>query len=85
MPKFHFYLVSANGREHVGSIELPSQNDLIPAGLRITTKILATIVGRHSEQGGLMVQSVDEAGSVVYNFDVSRGARDSDSPRGNLH
>lgn len=85
MPKFHFYLVSEGDRDHIGSIDLPSRADLIPAGLRLTTKILATIIGRHPEQGGPTVQSVDEAGNVIYNFDVSPKAKDEDEPCSFLH
>ena len=85
MPKFHFYLVTEDDREHIGSIELPNRGAVIPAGLKITTEILTSIVRRHPEENGLQVQTEDEAGAVVYTFTVSPRPEGHDRPTGYLH
>ena len=83
MPKSHFHLVTDDNREHIGSVDLPSRNDVIPAGLKVTTEILTAIVRQHPDKEGWRVQSVDEAGAV-YNFTVSTRPEGDDRPSGYL-
>ena len=72
MPKFHFYLVSKDAQKHLGSVDLPSQDDVISAGLKRTVEILANVVRRRPSEDGLVVQATNEAGAPVYTFEVSR-------------
>ena len=85
MPQFHVYLVEDDGREHIGSIDLPSEAEVIPAGLKLTTKFLAAITRQYSDDNGLLIQATDHAGKVLYKFKAWPSIKDGTSISGYLH
>lgn len=84
MPRFHFHLVTEHDREHVGSIDLPNRGEALPVGLQLTLKLLANSVRMHVGGDGLSIQATDDAGAVVYNFDVAPRTGDR-VPSGYVH
>lgn len=85
MPLFHFHLVTDDDREHIGSMDLPSRGEALPSGLKLTTQLLAG-AGRGKAGGqSWTVQATDDAGALVYNFEVSRRCKDDGEPSGYVH
>ena len=85
MPLFHFHIVTPSDRERIGSLDLPASDDVISAGLRLTTQILAGGACEKGKREGWVVQVTDEAGGVVYDFTVSPGSKSEDRPFRTLH
>lgn len=85
MPLFHFHLVTDGEREHVGSVELPSRGEAVPVGLQLVTKILANSARMAGGDESLTILATDDAGTMVYSFNVSRRLRGDDRPNSYLH
>lgn len=84
MPRYHFHLVTRSDRERIGCIDLPDKGAVIPAGLKLTTQILAGAASHKAQNEGWTVQATDDAGAVIYNFNVSRGGEER-GPSGYVH
>ncbi|WP_237478985.1 DUF6894 family protein [Lichenibacterium dinghuense] len=85
MPLFHFHLVASGEREHVGTLDLPSRGNALPAGIRLTMSILADLASADGAGDGLVIQATDNVGAVVYTFDVSQEPESDAQANSYLH
>lgn len=83
MPQFHFYLIADPDREHIGTIELPHRQAVVPAGIRLTAEILASTSRKETSCDGWKTQATDNSGATVYSFNVTRNG--SNGPFGYVH
>lgn len=74
MPRFHFHIVVDSCREHVGCMDLPHADAVVSTGVKVTARLLAGAARREVQGEGWSVQATDDAGKVVYNFNVSQRA-----------
>lgn len=84
MPRFHFHLVIDGDRNHIGSMDLPNKDAVLPTGLKITVRLLANVAREDAEGRAWVVQATDEMGAIVYNFDASGRVADR-GPSGYVH
>jgi hypothetical protein len=76
MPLFHFHLVTRSDRERIGSLNLPDEDAIVPAGLELATQILAGASCRKAKDKGWTIQATNHVGALVYSFEISRQAGD---------
>ena len=85
MSLFYFHLFTSHGRKHIGTIELPDSQFIIPAGLKLTMEFLNDHVFADCKFGSYTIQATDDKGAIVYDFHLVRGAKHSGQPMMSLH
>lgn len=65
-------------------MDLPDQGAVVPAGLKLTSQLLAGAAREKAGTEGWIVQATNDDGAVVYNFKVSPRTGE-DKPTGYLH
>ena len=86
LPQFHFYLIAEDKRGYIGSSDLPSRDDVLPAGLKLATEVLAVIAQeRRALEEGTAIEITDDAGTVIYTLKLLRRPKDQSRPNGYLH
>ena len=86
MPRFNFYIIAEDKRGYIGSRDLPSRDELLVAGLKLTTEVLNVIAQeRLALEEGTAIEVTDEAEVVMYTFTLLRRGKELDRTGGYLH
>ena len=82
MPVYHFALETKAGLVDIGSLDLPSPKDGLPAGLKLTMETLASVAQQKSGGAGYSMRVMNDAGTPVLKFRVPAPG---ETPAGSLH